>query len=55
METGYNWQDTVGVLAGKESVKVEHAVTVPDRTLITIGLTILLTALFTGVIKKISK
>lgn len=53
METKYNWQDTVGVLSGAESVKVEHAVTVPDRTLITIGLTILLTAIFSGLVKKL--
>lgn len=53
METKYNWQDTVGVLSGAESVKVEHAVTVPDRTLITIGLTVLLTAIFSGLVKKL--
>lgn len=53
METNYSWKDTVGVLSGAESVKVEHAITVPDRTLITIGLTILLTAIFSGVVKKL--
>jgi hypothetical protein len=53
MDTKYNWQDTVGVLSGAESVKVEHSFIVPDRTLITIGLTILLTALFSALVKKV--
>jgi len=53
MEQKYDWKDTVGVLSGAESVKVEHAITVPDRTLITIGLTILLTAIFSSLVKKL--
>lgn len=49
-------EDTIGglggVLSGKEAVKVDHSFSVPPQTIAAIAIGILLTAVFTGLIKK---
>lgn len=45
-------QDTVNVLSGKESLKVEHIFTVPTSTVLMLGLGFVLTIVLTGLIKK---
>lgn len=49
-------EDTIGgiggVLSGKEAVKVDHSFSIPPATLAAIAISILLTAVFTGLLKK---
>ncbi|HPE83355.1 MAG TPA: hypothetical protein PLV43_06540 [Aequorivita sp.] len=47
-----NIQDTVNVLSGKESLKVEHIFEIPTQTIVMLGLGFLLTVVLTGLIKK---
>lgn len=46
------WQDTIGVLSGKESVKVEHIFEVPTQTVVMIALGFVATVILTGLLKK---
>jgi len=51
-QMGSDIQDTVNVLSGKESLKVEHIFTVPTSTVLMLGLGFVLTIVLTGLIKK---
>jgi len=44
--------DTLEVLGGKESMKMDHTFFIPNQTLFAIGATIVLTALITRLVKK---
>lgn len=43
------------VLSGQESFKVEHIVTVPNRTLVVIGVTSILITVFTSLARRAIK